>query len=238
MDREIIINKTVEFVKISLANAEWGHDRRHIYRVWKTAKNIAQTEKVDMLIVELWALLHDIADSKFYDGDEEIGPRKAREFLASINVDEQIIIHVEKIISNISFKGWKHTQAFKSPELDVIQDADRLDAMWAIGIARTFNYGGHKNREIYNPEKKPNLNMNKEEYKNSEAPTLNHFYEKLLVLRERMNTQTGKIIAQQRHEYMETFLEEFYKEWEWESLVKIENKRTLIDNKIEITKKV
>jgi uncharacterized protein len=217
MNPETVIQKTIDFVKEVLSDAEGGHDWWHIYRVWKLSKHIAQTEEVDNFVVELGALLHDIADSKFHNGDEEIGPRKAREFLSSLNVEEDIIIHVENIISNISFKGGKHTQKFKSPELDVIQDADRLDAIGAIGIARTFNYGGHKGREIYNPEIKANLNMNKEEYKNSNAPTLNHFYEKLLLLKDRMNTTTGKSIAEHRHKYMEQFLDEFYKEWDGES---------------------
>ena len=216
MNKETVIQKTIDFVKEVLSEAEGGHDWWHIYRVWKLSKHIAQTENVDMFIVELGALLHDIADSKFHDGDEKIGPRKAREFLSSLNVEENIIIHVENIISNISFKGGNHTQKFKSLELDVIQDADRLDAVGAIGIARTFNYGGHKNREIYNPEIKPNLNMSKEEYKNSNAPTLNHFYEKLLLLKDRMNTNTGKSMAEHRHRFMEQFLDEFYKEWNGE----------------------
>lgn len=214
MENQEIINKTVEFVKVTLANAEGGHDRRHIYRVWKTAKHIAQTEQVDMLIVELWALLHDIADSKFYNGDEEIGPKKAREYLESIHVEENIIVHIENIIKNISFKWGQQEQMFTSPELDVVQDAGRLDALGAIGIARTFNYGGHKWREIYNPERKPNLNMTKEEYQNNNGASLNHFYEKLLLLKDKMNTESGKNLAEHRHKYMETFLEEFYQERE------------------------
>lgn len=213
MDQETIIQKTINFVKEVLVNVEGGHDWWHIYRVWKLSKYIAKTEDVNMFIVEIGALLHDIADSKFHNGDEEVGPRKAREFLTSLDVEEEVIIHVENIIANISFKGGKHTQKFKSSELNVIQDADRLDAMGAIGIARTFNYGGHKNREIYNPEIKPNLSMTKEEYKNSNAPTLNHFYEKLLLLKGRMNTKTGKSMAEHRHKFMEEFLDEFYKEW-------------------------
>ena len=216
MNQETVIQKTIDFVKEVLSDAEGGHDWWHIYRVWKLSKHIAQTEDVDNFIVELGALLHDIADSKFHNGDEEIGPRKARKFLSSLGVEEEVIIHVENIISNISFKGGKHTQKFKSPELDVVQDADRLDAMGAIGIARTFNYGGYKGREIYNPEIKPNLNMTKEEYKNSNAPTLNHFYEKLLLLKDRMNTKTGKSMAEHRHQFMEQFLDEFYKEWNGE----------------------
>ena len=216
MEEQIIIQKTIDFVKKVLSDAEGGHDWWHTYRVWKLSKHIAQTEKSNNFVVELGALLHDIADSKFNDGDEEIGPRKAREFLSSLNVKEDVIIHVENIISNISFKGGKQIQKFKSLELDIIQDADRLDAIGAIGIARTFNYGGYKGREIYNPYIKPNLNMTKEEYKNSNAPTLNHFYEKLLLLKNKMNTNTGKLIAEHRNKFMEQFLEEFYNEWNGE----------------------
>lgn len=214
--RETAIQKTVNFVKEVLADAEGGHDWWHIYRVWQLSKHIAETEDVDLLVVELGALLHDIADSKFHDGDETIGPRKARSFLSSIEVEEGVIEHVEKIIANISFKGGRHSQKFTSPELDVIQDADRLDAMGAIGIARTFSYGGHKNRGIYDPDFQPNLKMTQEEYKNSTAPSINHFYEKLLLLKERMNTRTGKKMARHRHTYMQDFLAEFYKEWNGE----------------------
>lgn len=216
MNHQEIIDQTVKFVKETLANAEGGHDWWHIYRVWQLAKKIATTEKTNLLVVELGALLHDIADAKFNDGDESIGPKKAREFLQSISVEEELIVHVEKIIQHISFKGGNFEQAFNSTELAVVQDADRLDAMGAIGIARTFNYGGFKNRAIYNPNIQPNLNMSKEEYKNSTAPTINHFYEKLLLLKDRMNTATGKAMAKHRHNYMEQFLEEFYNEWEGE----------------------
>lgn len=216
MNKETVIQKTMDFAKEVLSDAEGSHDWWHIHRVWKLSKFIAQTEHVDTFVVELGALLHDIADSKFHDGDEDIGPRKAREFLSSLDVQEKVIVHVEKIISNISFKGGNHTQKFKSLELNVIQDADRLDAIGAIGIARTFTYGGHKEREIYNPEIKPNLNMTEEEYKNSNTHTINHFYEKLLLLKDRMNTNTGKSMAEHRHKYMEKFLDEFYKEWDGE----------------------
>jgi len=213
-DNEIIIQKTVTFVKETLFDAEGGHDWWHIYRVWKLSKHIAKTENVDTFIIELGALLHDIAESKFHDGDETVGPRKAREFLSSINVEERVITHIENIISNISFKNEKGGgKKFKSPELYVIQDADRLDAMGAVGIARAFNYGGYKGREIYNPEIKVNLDMTKEEYINTNAPTLNHFYEKLLLLKDKMNTNTGKSMAKHRHKYMEQFIDEFYKEW-------------------------
>ncbi len=208
------ISDTIDFVKKTLVDAEGGHDWWHVYRVWQLARQIAITEKVDLLVVELGALLHDIADSKFHEGNEEVGPLKAREFLQSVGVEEKVIFHVEQIISNVSFKGGREEQKFKSPELDIVQDADRLDALGAIGIARTFNYGGFKNREIYNPEIKPNMNMTKEEYKNSTAPTLNHFYEKLLLLKGRMNTSTGKQMAEHRQQFMEQYLEEFYVEWE------------------------
>ena len=209
-----LIEKTIEFVKSQLEGAEGGHDWWHIYRVWNNAKHIAQTEQVDQTVVELGALLHDIADSKFHNGDEEIGPATARKFLEAQNTEPNIIEHVENIIRHISFKGGNHTQSFTSKELDVVQDADRLDAIGAIGIARTFNYGGHFGRALYDPNIKPNLNMSKEEYKKSQAPTLNHFYEKLLLLKDRMNTKTGRQIANQRHEYMQGFLDQFYKEWE------------------------
>ncbi|MFZ4726412.1 MAG: HD domain-containing protein, partial [Paludibacter sp.] len=159
MNQETIIQQTIDFVKFTLNGAEGGHDWWHIYRVWQLSKRISSTENADLLVVELSALLHDIADSKFHGGNEEVGPRKAREFLCNVGVDEQIIVHVENIINNISFKGGGELQLFKSLELDIVQDADRLDAMGAIGIARTFNYGGFKNREMYNPAIKPNLNM-------------------------------------------------------------------------------
>lgn len=217
MNKQIIISKTEEFVKQTLKNAEGGHDWFHILRVWNNAKLIAKNENVNSFIVELGALLHDIADSKFHNGNETVGPKVARAFLESEKVPDEIILHIEKIITNISFKGGNFEQNFTSLELDVIQDADRLDAIGAIGIARCFNYGGFKNRQLYNPEIAPNLNMTKEEYKNSEAPTINHFYEKLLLLKDKMNTVSGKKIAEERHQYMENFLQQFYNEWEGKS---------------------
>ncbi|CAL2105717.1 HD domain-containing protein [Tenacibaculum sp. 190524A02b] len=213
MDKTQIINNTIDFVKESLKGAEGGHDYFHVERVYRNSLLIAKTEEVDEFVVSLGALLHDIADSKFYNGDETIGPKKARQFLQSEGVENEVIVHVEKIIVNISFKGGNFEQNFRSKELDVIQDADRLDAIGAIGIARCFNYGGFKNRELYNPNIEPNLSMSKEEYKKSKAPTINHFYEKLLLLKDRMNTVTGKQIAKARHNYMEEFLNQFYAEW-------------------------
>ncbi len=214
MTAENIIAVTVTFVKNTLHGAEGGHDWWHIERVWKNAVLIAREEKADMLVVTLAALLHDIADSKFYNGDEEAGPVKATAFLKNLEADENIIAHVISIIRNISFKGGNFTATFSSPELDVVQDADRLDALGAIGIARAFNYGGFKNREIYNPAIAPDLHMDKEKYKHSNAPTINHFYEKLLLLTGKMNTATGRRVAAQRHAFMQQFLDQFYKEWE------------------------
>ena len=211
-----IIDNTILFVKQQLENAEGGHDWFHIERVYKNALLIAEGEDCDLTVVKLGALLHDIADSKFHGGDETVGPKTARTFLESQNVKEDIILHVIAIIENISFKGGNFEKKFNSKELEIVQDADRLDAIGAIGIARTFNYGGFKNRPLYNPNVQPNLNMNKEEYKNSESPTLNHFYEKLLLLKDKMNTETGKKIAQKRHDFMVTFLSQFYAEWDGE----------------------
>jgi len=211
-----IIDNTILFVKQQLENAEGGHDWFHIERVYKNALSIAEGEDCDITVVKLGALLHDIADSKFHDGDESIGPKTARTFLEAQNVKEETILHVIAIIENISFKGGNFEKKFNSKELEIVQDADRLDALGAIGIARTFNYGGFKNRPLYNPNIQPIMSMNKEEYKNSESPTLNHFYEKLLLLKDKMNTETGKKIAQKRHDFMEKFLSQFYAEWEGE----------------------
>ncbi len=217
MTQQDIIRLTETFVKNTLQNAEGGHDWWHILRVWNNAKTIAQNESPmddnSLFIIELSALLHDIADAKFHNGDEEIGPQTARTFLESLAVENPIIEHVENIIRHISFKGGNFDKAFHSPELAIVQDADRLDAIGAIGIARTFNYGGFKNREMYNPDIKPNMSLSKEAYKASNAPTINHFYEKLLLLKDRMNTETGKKMAEQRHVFMETFLQQFYAEW-------------------------
>mgnify|MGYP006158712831 CR=1 FL=1 len=209
-----LINNTILFVKNQLENAEGGHDWFHIERVYKNALLIAHEEECDLTVVKLGALLHDIADSKFHNGDESVGPKTARAFLESQNVSEDIISHVIAIIENISFKGGNFEKQFHSKELEIVQDADRLDAIGAIGIARTFNYGGFKNRPLYNPNIQPNLNMTKEEYKNSESPTLNHFYEKLLLLKDKMNTESGKKIAQKRHDFMVAFLGQFYAEWD------------------------
>lgn len=214
--KENQIDKTIAFVKQQLANAEGGHDWFHIERVYNNALTIAKHENVDVFVVKLGALLHDIADSKFHNGDETIGPKIAESFMRSIAIENHVIEHVINIIKNISFAGGKNPQSFKSPELDVVQDADRLDAIGAIGIARTFNYGGFKNRPLFDPSIKPNLEMTKAEYKASTAPTINHFYEKLLLLKDKMNTKTGLQMAKERHAYMEQFLAQFHAEWNGE----------------------
>jgi len=212
-----IIETTKSFVKETLKNAEGGHDWFHIERVYNNTLLIAKEEDVDAFVVALAALLHDIADSKFHDGDDTVGPRIAREFLFAQNISSEVIEHVVGIIANMSFnKSFDGALKFTSKELEVVQDADRLDAIGAIGIARCFNYGGFKDRAIYNPDIQPNLNMSKAEYKASTAPTINHFYEKLLLLKDKMNTKTGKRIAQERHNYMEDFLKQFYAEWHGE----------------------
>ena len=209
-----IVDATIIYVKQQLEGAEAGHDWFHIERVYRNALHIADQENCNREVVQLAALLHDIADSKFHSGDESIGPKTARTFLESQHADAATIDHVVKIIENISFKGGKTERTFSSLELDIVQDADRLDAIGAIGIARTFNYGGFKNRPMYDPAIAPNMHMTKEEYKASNAPTINHFYEKLLLLKERMNTSTGKKLAEERHRFMEVFLAQFYAEWE------------------------
>ncbi len=209
-----IIQDTAEFVKQRLQGAEGGHDWFHTERVWKVARKIASVERCDSLIVELAALLHDVADSKFHDGDEELGPRTANAFLLEMQQPEELVKHVEQIIRHMSFKGGNEASAFTSLEMRIVQDADRLDAMGAIGIARAFAYGGFKQRALYDPGIAPNSNMTREQYKNSQAPTINHFYEKLLLLKDRMHTATARQMAEQRHEFMLQFLQQFYAEIE------------------------
>lgn len=211
--KQDIINKTLGYVKQELSESESGHDWWHAVRVRNTALKIAKTENCNIFIVELSALLHDIADAKFNNGDENAGPDKAFRFMESIGVERNYADHVINIIKNISFKGGNAGQSFKSAELDIVQDADRLDAIGAIGVARAFSYGGYKKREFYNPDINPVLNMSPEEYRNSTPPTINHFYEKLLLLKDRMNTETGKIMAEERHNFMLQYLNQFYKEW-------------------------
>ncbi len=216
MDKRI--DAVILYVKRELENAESGHDWFHIERVYRNALSIAKHEgELDLTVVKLIALLHDIADSKFHGGDETVGPNKARTLLGELSFDDEVIDHVVKGIENISFKGGNFEQKFRSKELDIVQDADRLDAIGAIGIARTFNYGGYKNNLIYDPEIDPKIGMSKEEYKNSKGTTINHFYEKLLRLKDLMNTETGMKLAEDRHKFMELYLAQFYSEWQGEA---------------------
>lgn len=216
MSQEQIIEKTSEYIKAKLTGEGSGHDWWHVYRVWKIAVRIGKHENVDLFVVELAALLHDIADWKFNDGDDSVGPRLAREWMEKLAVNENVISHVCQIIKDASFKGSDVMTSMKTTEGMVVQDADRLDAIGAIGIGRTFAYGGSKGREMYDPNVNPEKHHSFEQYKNSKSPTINHFYEKLLLLKELMNTMTAKKIADKRHKIMEEFLNEFFQEWEGE----------------------
>ena len=208
-----LIQTTITFVKEKLEGAEAGPDWFHIERVWKLSKKIADSETCNLQVVELAALLHDIADPKFHDGDETLALKISNEFLQSQNVSTDIIEQVLFIIKNISFKNREEAPEILPIELQIVQDADRIDAIGAIGIARTFNYGGFKNNLMYHPDIQPAVNMTKEEYKKSKGTTINHFYEKLLLLKDLMNTATGKKIAEERHDFMVEFLDRFAREW-------------------------
>jgi uncharacterized protein len=216
MSKVLVISNTKKFVQDSLKEAEGGHDWFHILRVYTNAKHLLKSEIANPFIVEIASLLHDIADSKFHGGDEEIGPQKARAFLETQPVEQGDLDHVIKIIENVSYKGGHSHSHFHSKELEIVQDADRLDALGAIGIARTFNFGGFKNNPIYDPNIPADPQQTKEAYKKSTSPTINHFYEKLLLLKDKMNTNSAKVIAEKRHNYMVTYLDQFYKEWNGE----------------------
>lgn len=212
---EHVIKRTIEFVKNKLKNEGSGHDWWHVYRVWKLALKIAKEEKnVDLFVIQLSALLHEIADWKF--GDETSRLNEVREFLENMNVNEEIISHVCEIVSSISFKGAGVVSKMKTREGMIVQDADRLDALGAIGIARCFAFGAIRGQPIYDPEIKPRLHKSFEEYRNAKTTSINHFYEKLLLLKDLMNTETAKKIAEERHNFMEQFLDKFFKEWEEE----------------------
>lgn len=214
MENQYIINKTIDFVKQTLDGAEAGHDWFHTERVWKLARKIQKLEGGNLQIIELSALLHDIADPKFHNGDEDLALELSEKFLKNQNVESEIIEKVLFIIKHISFKNRKEVPENLPLELKIVQDADRLDAIGAIGIARTFNFGGFKNNLMYHPDIKPNINQTKEEYKASNGTTINHFYEKLLLLKDGMNTLYAKKLAEERHQFMLLFLEKFYQEWE------------------------
>jgi uncharacterized protein len=213
MSKQKIIKKTEKFVKDELYGEGTGHDWWHTYRVWKMSKNIAKKEGGDLFIIELAALLHDIADWKFNKGNIKASSKKTRNLLKDLKVDDKDIKHICHIIDNVSFKGKGVKNKIKTKEGMVVQDADRLDAIGAIGIARTFAYGGFRRREIYNPDIKPELHKSFKEYKNSKTTSINHFYEKLLLLKDRLNTKTAQKIAQKRHKFLENYLKQFMKEW-------------------------
>jgi len=214
MDKEQILQKTQQYVRETLEGEASGHDWWHIHRVRQLAKNIGEKEGADMFVVEVAALLHDIADFKFHGGDTTVGPRVAGEWLQTLNVDEEVINHVKDIILNLSYKGAKVENKIKTKEGFVVQDADRLDAIGAVGVARTFAYGGHKGYPMHDPNIKVKIHESFEEYKNHKGTIINHFYEKLLLLKDKLNTEAAKQIAEERHKYMEDFLDRFYQEWD------------------------
>ncbi|HVV67153.1 MAG TPA: HD domain-containing protein [Candidatus Saccharimonadales bacterium] len=215
MNKDAIIEQTASFVRKKFETDSSGHDWWHMYRVWQLAKSIAATEKeADLFVVELGALLHDVADWKLHDGDEEGGVKVAREWLESLGVEKRVVDHVEDIMRTVSFQGANIPPAMKTIEGKIIHDADKLDAMGAVGIARAFAYGGAHNHMMHDPEVKPEAHNDFESYKNSKSPSITHFYEKLLLLKDRMYTKTARQMAEHRHQYMEQYLEEFYAEWE------------------------
>ncbi len=213
-EQQKIIEKIAGAAEQKLAGEGSGHDWWHIVRVWNMAKHIAKCEGSNFFVVELAALLHDIADWKFHAGDDTVGPQLARDILEKHSAPAETIDHVCDIIAKMSFKGAGVKTEMKTLEGRVVQDADRLDAIGAIGVARTFAYGGHKNRSIYDPNKKPAMHQSKEEYFESESPTINHFYEKLLLLKDRLNTKAAQELAEGRHRFMEEYLARFLQEWD------------------------
>ncbi len=210
------ITQTAQFVQNQLEGEGSGHDWWHILRVWNMSKKLASevSDPVSTLVVELAALLHDIADHKFYDGDLTVGPKVASEWLHSIKVDKEVIDHVSDIIKDLSFKGAEVATPMKTMEGKIVQDADRLDAIGAIGIARAFAYGGYKSRELYNPNIKPVSHTSFEAYRKDDGHTINHFYEKLFLLKDRMNTEAAKKIANERHLFMKEYVDRFLQEWD------------------------
>ncbi len=213
MERSEIIQKTEDFIAFEFAAEGSGHDWFHIDRVRKLAQRIGRAEGSDPFITEMAALLHDLDDWKI-SGTVSHFPEKAKIWLYDLDLESDIALRILQVIEEVSFKGAGVETPVKSVEAAVVQDADRLDAIGAIGIARTFAYGGHKNRLIYDPAIAPVIHDDFQSYKKSTAPTINHFYEKLLLLRDRMNTKTAKLFADQRHRFMENYLEQFFDEWE------------------------
>lgn len=215
-DHKAVLDKTRAFAQRKLLGEGSGHDWWHVVRVTNTALAIAKKEGGDRFVVELGALLHDIADWKFHDGDITVGPRMTREWLESLGVADEVIGQVVYIVEHVSFRGGTNKHRMQSLEGKIVQDADRLDAMGAIGIARVFAFGGAARREIYNPEVAPKSYDSFETFRSSikDNTSINHFYEKLLLLKDRVNTKTGKALAKERHDFMEQYLKQFYAEWE------------------------
>jgi len=211
-EKEVLKNAEKKIGEV-LGHDTSGHDLWHIKRVVALSRMIGKQEGGDLFLIELAAWLHDIADHKYHNGDHSAGPREARKWMESQNLSEKTIKQVVTIIEEISFKGSEVKTPMSTLEGKVVQDADRLDAIGAIGIARTFAYGGSKGHAMYEPDIKPVFHSDFESYKKSKAPVINHFYEKLLLLKELINTETGRQLADERHRFMEGFLEQFYKEW-------------------------
>jgi uncharacterized protein len=213
MDASEIVDRTAEYVRTQMADDATGHDWWHVWRVWQTAKRLAECEGADLFVVELAALLHDVADWKLHDGDLSAGPRAAREWLQRLEVDESVIAHVCEVVGGISFKGAGVATPMATIEGQCVQDADRLDAIGAVGVARCFAFGGAKNRLIFDPEAPPELHASFEDYRKKSGPSINHFYEKLLLLKDRMQTDSGRVLAAERHQFLETYLTQFFAEW-------------------------
>lgn len=214
MNSDELIQHTARHARQVLGGDTAGHDWWHVWRVWQTARRLARDEGADPVVVQLAALLHDIADWKFHDGDETAGPRAARAWLESLSVDQSIVAQVTEIVAGVSFQGANVATPTLSLEGQVVQDADRLDALGAIGVARAFAYGGHKGRALYDPAIPPAPHDSFAAYRQSTAPTINHFYEKLLLLKDRLNTASARRLAESRHAYLEQFLARFFAEWE------------------------
>ncbi len=212
MNERNVIKKTEKFVKNKM-KGDPGHDWSHVNRVRDVALHIGKKEKANLFIVELASILHDVADHKFYGGDNKVGSNTATQWLFKLKIDKKIIAHVRHIIDEVSFKGAGVKYKMKTIEGKVVQDADKLDALGAIGVARTFSYGGYFNVPMYLPDKKPIFHTSFTQYKKNSASTINHFYEKLLLLKNRMHTKSGKKLAFKRHKFMELYLKEFFNEW-------------------------
>ena len=213
MNKKEIIKEVKGYVKRNLGNEPTGHDWWHSWRVWKLSKKIAQKEGGDLFIIEVSSLLHDVADWKFHGGNTKKGLTKVKSLLEKLGVEQKRINQVCHIIENTSFKGAGVKNKIKTKEGMIVQDADRLDVLGAIGIARVFAYGGFKKREIYNPSIKVKFHKSFNEYKKAKSPSINHFYEKLLLIKDRLNTKTAEKIARERHEFLKDYLKQFFREW-------------------------